>query len=75
LPSKAWLIGITKLSLVTRYNKRHELDVNQLQSLLKREYDAITGNSEVRKQILDLIDLMLQHEVYGVDNVISEHER
>ena len=50
-------------------------DVYQLQDLLKREYTSSESNAEARKKILDLIDLMLFREIYGVDSIVTTHDR
>lgn len=50
-------------------------DVHQLQDLLKREYASSETNPEARKKILDMIDLMLSHEIYGVDSIVTTHDR
>jgi hypothetical protein len=55
--------------------RRHGTDLHQLQDLLKREYTSSESNTEARKKILDLIDLMLFHEIYGVDSIVTTHDR
>ncbi len=50
-------------------------DVHQVQSLLRREYTSSESNAEARKKVLDLIDLMLSHEIYGVDDIVTAHDR
>jgi len=50
-------------------------DLHQLQKLLKREYTSSESNAEARKKILDLIDLMLSREIYGVDRIVTTHDR
>ena len=54
---------------------RRSTDVHRIQSLLRREYVSSESNAEARKKILDLIDLMLFHNVYGVDSIITTHDR
>jgi hypothetical protein len=54
---------------------QHGTDLDQLQDLLKREYASSELNPKARKQILDLIDLMLFHEIYGVDSIVTAHDR
>jgi hypothetical protein len=54
---------------------RRGTDVHQLQDLLKREYTSSESNVEARKKILDLIDLMLSREIYGVDSIVTAHDR
>lgn len=53
----------------------HGTDVHQLQDLLKSEYASSEFNPEARKKILDIIDLMMMHEIYGVDSIVTAHER
>ena len=54
---------------------RRGTDVYQLQDLLKREYTSSESNAGARKKILDLIDLMLSREIYGVDSIVTTHDR
>ncbi|MBW2662939.1 MAG: hypothetical protein JRD93_13335 [Deltaproteobacteria bacterium] len=54
---------------------RRGTDVYQLQDLLKREYTSSESNTEARKKILDIIDLMLSREIYGVDSIVTTHDR
>ena len=54
---------------------RRGTDVYQLQDLLKREYTSSESNAEARKKILDLIDLMLSREIYGVESIVTTHDR
>ena len=54
---------------------RRGTDVYQLQDLLKREYTSSESNAEARKKILDLIDLMLSCEIYGVESIVTTHDR
>jgi hypothetical protein len=54
---------------------RRGTDLHQLQGLLKREYTSSESNAEARKKILDLIDLMLSCEIYGVDSIVTAHDR
>jgi len=54
---------------------RRGTDLHQLQDLLKREYTSSESNAEARKKILDLIDLMLSREIYGVDSIVTTHDR
>jgi hypothetical protein len=50
-------------------------DIHHLQSHLKSAYLASEANHEKRKQILDLIDLMLIHEIYGVEEITTVDDR
>jgi len=54
---------------------RHDTDLHQLQDLLRREYTSSESNPEARAKILDLIDTMLYREIYGVDSVVTAHDR
>jgi hypothetical protein len=54
---------------------RRHLDFHQLQGLLKREYTASETNPELRKRLLDVIDMMLQKELYGTEEIVKAHER
>jgi hypothetical protein len=54
---------------------RRHLDLHQLQGLLKREYAASEKNPELRKRLLNLIDVMLQKELYGTEEIVKAHER
>jgi hypothetical protein len=66
---------ITDIVEKANQHGRHGTDVYQLQDLLKREYTSSESKPEVRKKILDMIDLMLFHEVYGADSIITAHDR
>ncbi|MDU9050446.1 MAG: ATP-binding protein [Candidatus Electrothrix sp. Rat3] len=57
------------------YDRRIERDVHYLNDLLKREYASSEKNAEVRKRLLDVIDRMLSHNIYGVDSIVSAHDR
>jgi hypothetical protein len=59
----------------TDQHKRHGIDLHQLQGLLKREYASSEGNAPARRRILDMIDLMLAQEIYGVDTILTAHDR
>lgn len=50
-------------------------DFHYLDDLLKREYVSSERNAEARKRLLDLIDRMLSHNIYGVDSIVSAHDR
>ena len=54
---------------------RRGTDVYQLQDLLKREYTSSESNAGARKKILDIIDLMLSSEIYGVESIVTTHDR
>jgi len=54
---------------------RRGTDVHQIQDLLKREYTSSESKPEARKKILDMIDLMLSCEIYGVDSILTAHDR
>lgn len=54
---------------------QHGPNIHTLQNLLKREYTSSESNTEAREKILDLIDHMLFHEIYGADNIVTAHDR
>ncbi|MDR6412387.1 AAA family ATPase [Paraburkholderia terricola] len=51
------------------------MDLHQLRELLKKEYASTESSPALRKRILDVLDLMLMHEMYGADEVLKAHER
>ena len=53
----------------------HGDNLHQIQDILEREYTSSESNAEARGKILDLIDLMLSHEIYGVDSIVTAHDR
>ncbi|MGM3412090.1 AAA family ATPase [Ralstonia holmesii] len=54
---------------------RRASDLHHLQELLKNEYAATEHSPALRKRILDVIDLMLEHGMYGTDEILKAHER
>jgi hypothetical protein len=54
---------------------RRSMDLHQLQDTIKDEYASSEGDPKLRRRLLDLIDDMLQLELYGVDTIIKAHER
>ena len=54
---------------------KHITDFHQLNDVLKREYASSESDAEARKKILDIIDLMLAREIYGVDSIVTTHDR
>lgn len=62
---------------ITEKGEKHKLriDAYRLPDLLKREYVSSEFNPDARKRILDLIDLMLYHEIYGIDSITAVHDR
>lgn len=54
---------------------RHSTYTLKLQELLRREYSSSESNVKAREKILHLIDLMLLHQIYGVDKIVSTHDR
>ncbi|NKF23823.1 nSTAND1 domain-containing NTPase [Solimonas marina] len=50
-------------------------DFHDLQELLNREYAATEGRGDLRERLLDIIDRMLELNVYGVDEITKQHER
>jgi hypothetical protein len=51
------------------------VDLHQLQGLLTREYAASENDPELRRRLLDVIDVMLEREMYGADEILKAHER
>ncbi|MEN6422458.1 MAG: hypothetical protein ABFD76_10980, partial [Smithella sp.] len=54
---------------------KHYADFHQLKDVLKREYASSESDAEARKKILDIIDLMLAREIYGIDSIVTTHDR
>lgn len=54
---------------------RRSLDLNQLQGLLKREYGVSENDPELRRRLLDVIDTMLERDLYGTEEIVKAHER
>jgi len=54
---------------------RRSVDLHQLQGLLKREYAASESNPQLRRRLLDVIDMMLERELYGTLEIVKAHER
>jgi hypothetical protein len=50
-------------------------DLHQLQEFSKNEYAATEHAPAVRRRILDVLDIVLEHEMYGADEVLKAHER
>jgi hypothetical protein len=55
--------------------RNQHTDFYQIRGLLKQEYTSSESNPDARKKILNLIDLMLINEIYGVDDIIKAHDR
>ncbi len=47
----------------------------KLQELLAREYAASEKRQDIRKRILDLIDLMLENDIYGTEKITLANDR
>lgn len=56
-------------------NGRRSSDFHSLQDLIKREYVSSERNPSHRRELLDLIDLMLINDVGGTDEVVKAHDR
>lgn len=56
-------------------NVRRDTDLYGVKDLLQREYTSSESNPGARKRILDLIDLMFMHEIYGADSIVTTHDR
>jgi hypothetical protein len=46
-----------------------------LENIVKKEYTSSESYPEARKKILNLIDLMMSNEIYGVDSIVASHDR
>jgi len=59
------------------HNESHhrQHDLFQLMDLLKHEYAASEKSPEIRRRFLDIIDKMLEKELYGIDEILKVHER
>jgi hypothetical protein len=55
-------------------NSRHS-DLHQIPDLLKHEYAGSEANPDIRRRLLDVIDKMLEQELYGTDEILKAHER
>jgi len=62
-------------NLKSDVQQKSHREMHYLDELLLREYSATECFPEMRKRILNIIDKMLQLELYGADKVIQEHER
>lgn len=63
-------IDNTEISKTLQTRDRFYLD-----ELLEREYANSEYNPELRKQFLDIIDKMLELEIYGADKIVNAHDR
>ena len=54
---------------------RRTMDLHQLQEIIRDEYASSESDPNLRRRLLDLIDSMLELELYGVDTIIKAHER
>jgi hypothetical protein len=54
---------------------RRSTDLHQLQEIIREEYASSETDTDLRHRLLNLIDSMLQLELYGVDSIIQAHER
>ena len=59
----------------TDQDRRRATDTYHLESIVKQEYTSSESYPEARKKILDLIDLMMSNEIYGVDSIVAAHDR
>ncbi|WPD23686.1 MAG: hypothetical protein SD837_03800 [Candidatus Electrothrix scaldis] len=57
------------------HDRRVYRDVDYLNDLLKHEYVSSEKNADARKRLLNLIDRMLAHNIYGVDKIVTAHDR
>ena len=54
---------------------RRSMDLHQLQDILKREYASSEADPDLRRRLLDLIDRMIELDLYGVEGIVKAHER
>ncbi|WP_143750632.1 ATP-binding protein [Mesorhizobium sp. WSM4312] len=54
---------------------RRDMDIHQINDLIKNEYASSEDDPALRKRLLDVIDQMLMLELYGVDEITRTHER
>jgi hypothetical protein len=54
---------------------RRTMDLHQLTDIIKNEYTTSENDPKLRTKLLDLIDNMMRAEVYGVEDIVSAHER
>lgn len=50
-------------------------EMHYLDDLIIREYTAVTDRPDLRRRLLDVIDRMLELNLYGTEQIIKEHER
>jgi Nucleotidyl transferase AbiEii toxin, Type IV TA system len=68
-------LAIRNLVMKSKIIRQQYVYLHQLQELLKREYASTEHSPALRKRILDVLDVMLSHEMYGTDGVLKAHER
>lgn len=56
-------------------NEKRIAGTYYLDDILKREYASSESNRHSRKRILDIIDQMLCKEIYGINDIVSAHDR
>jgi hypothetical protein len=66
---------ISDIKLNGNLGGRRHSDLHELQDLIKDEYASSESDPSLRHRLLDLVDEMLQLELYGVDTIIKAHER
>lgn len=49
--------------------------VHYLDDLIRREYAAVTDRPDLRRRLLNVIDLMLIWGTHGAEDILKEHER
>jgi len=55
--------------------RSRDLDLHQLRDLLKQEYAISESDPELRRKLLNVIDVMLEMELYGTDEILKLHAR
>ena len=50
-------------------------DFHSLHELLRIEYTASENDPDLRKRLLDVIDLCLEQNIYGTEDILKAHDR
>jgi hypothetical protein len=69
------LITVSKLVIENPKGYKDGFYLSEIIELLKDYYSVSESTPEHRKVILDIIDMMLENSVYGVEEILKTHER